>query len=87
MPRTARDAALQCARTLPCICCRRSTRLSHHVRSSRADRRHKPLPTLDQLQVMYQANPETMSEEDKKRMIRQWNRKRIKDSNALKAKK
>ena len=50
-------------------------------------RRHKPLPTLDQLQVMYQANPETMSEEDKKRMIRQWNRKRIKDSNALKAKK
>ena len=72
---------------LAVLCCRRSTRLSHQVRSSRTDRRHKPLPTLDQLQAMHQANPETMSEEDKKRMIRQWNRKRIKYSNALQAKK
>jgi len=48
---------------------------------------HKPLPTLEDLKVRYAAEPDAMSDEDKRRLIRQWNRKRIKDANKASKKK
>ena len=43
--------------------------------------RHKPLASLEDLRTAYEADPESLSEEDTRRMIRLWNRKRIRDRN------
>ena len=47
---------------------------------------HIPLPTLDELQQKYDADPESLSDEEKRRMIKQWNRARIKEENDAKRK-
>ena len=39
---------------------------------------HEPHPTIAQLTAKYEQDPESFSERDYRRLIRQWNRKRIK---------
>ena len=50
-------------------------------------RSHQPLPNLEELTKKYEADPESMTELEMKRLIRQWNRARIKKRNAEKSKK
>ncbi len=45
-------------------------------------RRHKPLPSLEELEAKYKQDPASLTFEEERRLIRQWNRKRIKDRNA-----
>ena len=47
---------------------------------------HRPLQSLEQLSKRYEADPSSLSPQETKRLIRQWNRKRIKDTNDDKAK-
>jgi large subunit ribosomal protein L54 len=47
---------------------------------------HIPRPSLEELTARYQSDPESLGEEDMRRLIRQWNRKRIKDHNDSKRK-
>ena len=47
---------------------------------------HKPLPSLEDLTKRYQADKDSLNAEEMRRMIRQWNRKRIKESNEGKKK-
>ena len=42
---------------------------------------HEKLPTLDELKDKHAKDPDNMTEEEKWRMIKQWNKKRIKDRN------
>ena len=47
---------------------------------------HEPLPTLQTLTARYQADPESLGPEDKKRLYKLWNKGRIKERNAETAK-
>lgn len=47
---------------------------------------HEPLPSLEDLKEMYVQDPEGMSEDNTRRMIKLWNKARIKESNESKAK-
>ena len=46
---------------------------------------HKPKPTLAELQARYERDPDSMSVEDQRLLIRQWNRQRIKENNEKQA--
>ena len=48
---------------------------------------HMPRAGLDQLATAYAADPASLSESDTKRMIKQWNRRRIREENDAKKKK
>jgi hypothetical protein len=48
-------------------------------------RRHKPLPSLDSLAARHKSDPDSLSPQERRRLIRQWNRKRIKEGNLTKA--
>ena len=48
---------------------------------------HEKLPSLDELKDKHAKEPDSMTEEEKWRMISQWNKKRIKDANAESKKK
>lgn len=48
---------------------------------------HMPRASLDELQIAYEEDPESISEADTKRMIRMWNRGRIRSKNEEGAKK
>ena len=42
---------------------------------------HHKLPSLEELSARYKEDPESLDTQDMRRLIRQWNRKRIKDRN------
>ena len=48
---------------------------------------HMPRATLDELASKYEEDPNALEPWDAKRMIKQWNRRRIKEGNEAKAKK
>jgi large subunit ribosomal protein L54 len=47
---------------------------------------HKPRAGLEELTVLYQEDPQALSPQDTKRMVKLWNRRRIKELNEEKAK-
>ena len=48
---------------------------------------HMPRATFDELAVKYEADPDALEYWDKKRMVKLWNKRRIKEGNEAKAKK
>ena len=42
---------------------------------------HKPLPTLEELVAKHEANPDSLGRAEQKRLVRQWNRERIRRGN------
>ena len=47
---------------------------------------HKPLPSLEELSDKYKADPESLTHRETKRLIREWNRQRIREGNDEKRK-
>ena len=47
---------------------------------------HMPRADLEELTAHYERDPSTLTPSDAKRMVKQWNRRRIKEGNEVKAK-
>ena len=47
---------------------------------------HKPLPSLEELSDKYKDDPESLTHRETKRLIREWNRQRIREGNDEKRK-